>query len=120
MARGVSSSCDDGGPGGADIDGGGGGGGGCRKREVRQDFHYGPLLQYSSSDDDDDDDRGDMFFGTDDIGEFRDFIYKEDVIEAYRRDCAMKSFRRKQKGWLSVFRCFEFLKALCCIPRRDG
>ncbi|KAL5744291.1 hypothetical protein ACOSP7_027153 [Xanthoceras sorbifolium] len=119
MARGVSSSCDDGGPGGADIDGGGGGGGGCRKREVRQDFHYGPLLQYSSSDDDDDD-RGDMFFGTDDIGEFRDLIYKEDVIEAYRRDCAMKSFRRKQKGWLSVFRCFEFLKALCCIPRRDG
>ncbi|KAK3221027.1 hypothetical protein Dsin_014997 [Dipteronia sinensis] len=120
MARGVSSSCD-----GDIVESGGGGSNsiGFRNRRVRRYFYYETLSQSSSSSDgyDNDDDKVDIFFGTNDIEELNDVIYKEDVIEAYRRECAMKSFRRKQKGgWSSIFQCFEFLKAVFCIPRRDG
>ena len=123
MARGVSSYCD------GDIVESGGGGGGSIESSYRE-VTYETFSQSSSSSDgydDSDNDKGGIFFGTNDIEELNDieklngFIYKEEMIEVHRREFAMKSFTWKQKwGWSSIFQCFKFLKAVCCILRRDG
>ncbi|KAF5743604.1 hypothetical protein HS088_TW08G00189 [Tripterygium wilfordii] len=60
-------------------------------------------------------DVGDVFFGTDDLADTRDFLYKEDVIESYRRDRALKLVKRRDKRSSSIAECFEFLKLILCI-----
>ncbi|GLT40278.1 hypothetical protein SLA2020_144240 [Shorea laevis] len=58
---------------------------------------------------------GDIFYGRNDLDAMRDFMYKEDVIENYRREAEMKSLRKRTRGSSTGSRCFEFLKLLCCI-----
>ncbi|XWS36957.1 hypothetical protein CRYUN_Cryun19dG0002100 [Craigia yunnanensis] len=49
---------------------------------------------------------GDVFFGTDDIKDTRELMYKEDVVASYHRETAMKSLkRRSKKGSISNFGC---------------
>ncbi|EOY22875.1 Uncharacterized protein TCM_014918 [Theobroma cacao] len=61
---------------------------------------------------------GDVFFGTDDIRDTRDSMYKEDVMESYCRETAIKSLRRQsKKRSISTFGCVEFLKLLRCCCR---
>ncbi|KAB2072885.1 hypothetical protein ERO13_A07G041700v2 [Gossypium hirsutum] len=61
---------------------------------------------------------GDVFFGTDDIRDTRDLLYKEDVLESYHKETAQKYLRqRSKKRSISNFGCVEFLKLLllyCC------
>ncbi|KAJ0098695.1 hypothetical protein Patl1_19869 [Pistacia atlantica] len=57
----------------------------------------------------------DIFFGVDDMGDSRDFMYKEDVIEFYRREEPTKSLRSIQRERSSIADCFEFFKFICCI-----
>ncbi|KAF5731063.1 hypothetical protein HS088_TW19G00667 [Tripterygium wilfordii] len=63
-----------------------------------------------------DHDVGDVFFGTDDIADTRDLLYKEDVLESYRRDEALKSSKKRQKKRCSLIaQCFQFLNLMFCI-----
>lgn len=116
MARGVSS---------CDGDGGSlscGGGGGSNSKSVcmkRLSSSYGSLVAASSlceirNISSDNDNESNMFYGMCDIDDTSDILYKEDLLECYRRERAMKSFRNVQKRSPSLVRCFEFLKLLCC------
>ncbi|TYI72281.1 hypothetical protein E1A91_D07G050000v1 [Gossypium mustelinum] len=40
---------------------------------------------------------GDVFFGTDDIRDTRDLLYKEDVLESYQKETAQKYLRQRSK-----------------------
>ncbi|KAK5817602.1 hypothetical protein PVK06_022529 [Gossypium arboreum] len=40
---------------------------------------------------------GDVFFGTDDIRDTRDLLYKEDVLESYHKETAQKYLRQRSK-----------------------
>ncbi|XVF11203.1 hypothetical protein REPUB_Repub08aG0005700 [Reevesia pubescens] len=85
---------------------GGGGGGGSGRQYITQ---YSSLNRGTM---------GDVFFGTDDIKDTRDLMYKEDVLESYRQETAMKSLRRQsKKGSISSFGCVEILKLLFCCCR---
>ncbi|GMI95355.1 hypothetical protein HRI_003204800 [Hibiscus trionum] len=61
---------------------------------------------------------GDVFFGTDDIKDTRDLVYKGDVLESYHRETAVKYMRRRsKKEWISNLGCAELLKLVlqyCC------
>lgn len=119
MARGVSC-CD--GDGDSPSCGGGGGGGGRKSKSVcvkRLSSSYGSLVAASSLGEirnisSDNDTKNNMFYGMCDIDDMSDILYKEDLLECYRRERAMKSFRNAQKRSPSLVRCFEFLKLLCC------
>ncbi|KAK8571195.1 hypothetical protein V6N13_025750 [Hibiscus sabdariffa] len=62
---------------------------------------------------------GDVFFGTDDMKDTRDLVYKGDVLESYQRETAVKYLRRRRskKERISNFGCVELLKLVlqyCC------
>ncbi|KAJ4706234.1 hypothetical protein OWV82_019911 [Melia azedarach] len=126
MARGVS--CGD--DGGGDVVSGGGGSGGtagefrsvCVKRVSSSSFAESRKTYCSDHDtrtkaSSSENDMSDVFFGVDDIEETSDLIYREDLLECYRRERALKSFRKVQKRSSSIIRCFEFLKLFCCASR---
>ncbi|OMO98118.1 hypothetical protein COLO4_14118 [Corchorus olitorius] len=113
MARGIPSNEGD----GSSCDGGGGGSGRHQFTTLSSSsatssyfhvdsFHYSSLDRGSI---------GDVFFGSDDISDTKDLDYKEDVLESYRKETAMKSLRRRAKK--GSFGCIEFLKFLCSCCR---
>ncbi|OMO94894.1 hypothetical protein CCACVL1_05723 [Corchorus capsularis] len=116
MARGIPSNEGD----GSSCDGGGGGGSGRHQSTTTlsfpssstssylhvDSFHFSSLDRGSI---------GDVFFGSDDISDTKDLDYKEDVLESYRKETAMKSLRRRAKK--GSFGCLELLKFLCSCCR---
>ncbi|XP_050218825.1 uncharacterized protein LOC126669406 [Mercurialis annua] len=54
----------------------------------------------------------DVFFGKDDGRDMKEITGEDYILECYRREKALKSFKKKKKSRFCFASCFDFLKVL--------